>query len=290
MIILGLKGGIGNQLFQYAFGRHLALRNDCELQFDTEGLRRANEIGNIYRDFALPAFNIPTIEASRADIVRLKYPYGPLSKAWRLFRGKVLKQYYIMYDERLLTRRGEYYADGYYQSPRYFDAIRPTLLADLTLKNPLSSGAATIATRIAGATAVSLHVRRGDYATNPRVIYEYGTCSVSYYRTAMKHIESAVSTPVTYFVFSDDIAWVKDNLPVGADTVYVDDPTISDVESLTLMSLCTHNIIANSSFSWWGAWLNQHPEKMVVAPTPWFEHQPTDPDLIPNDWIRIPKV
>jgi hypothetical protein len=290
MIIIGLKGGIGNQLFQYAFGRHLALLNNTELKFDTEGLRRANDIGNIYRDFALPAFNIPIAEADRADIIRLKYPLGPLSKAWRLFRGKVLNEYHIKYHERLLAIRGEYYGDGYYQSPRYFDAIRPTLLTDLTLKNPLSPGAATIATHIAGATAVSLHVRRGDYATNPRVIYEYGTCSVAYYRAAMKHVETAAGKPVTYFVFSDDIAWVKENLPVGADTVFIDDPTISDVESMMLMSQCTHNIIANSSFSWWGAWLNQHLEKLVVAPTPWFEHQPTDPDLIPVDWVRIAKV
>ena len=289
MIIIGLKGGIGNQLFQYAFGRHLALRNHSELQFDTEGLRRANEIGNIYRDFALPAFNIPIVEASRAGVLRLKYPYGPLSKAWRLFRGKVLNEYHIKYHERLLAIRGEYYGDGYYQSPRYFDAIRPTLLTDLTLKNPLSPGAAEIAKRISGTTTASLHVRRGDYATNPRVIYEYGTCAPTYYTRAIEYLESR-HPDITYVVFSDDIAWVKAHLPVGARAIYVDDPTISDVESLMLMSQCTHNIVANSSFSWWGAWLNQHLEKIVVSPTPWFEHQPTDPHLIPEDWIRIPKI
>lgn len=290
MIIIGLKGGIGNQLFQYAFGRHLALRNNTELQFDTGGLQRANEIGNIYRDFSLPTFNIPIVEASRTDILRLKYPYGPLSKVWRLFKGKVLNEYDITYHEHLLAIRGEYYGDGYYQSPRYFDAIRPTLLADLTLKNPFSLNAAVIAIQMSATTAVSLHVRRGDYATNPRVMYEYGTCSADYYRKAMRHIEETTDKSVTYFVFSDDIAWVKANLPVGSNTVYVEDPTISDVESLILMSMCTHNIIANSSYSWWGAWLNQHPEKIVVAPTPWFEHQPTDPDLIPKDWVQINKV
>jgi hypothetical protein len=290
MIIIGLKGGIGNQLFQYAFGRHLSLLNNTELRFDTEGLRRANEIGNLYREFALPAFTIPIVEASHEDILRLKYPFGPLTKAWRLFRGKVLNEYHIKFHKRLLNIRGEYYGDGYYQSPLYFDAIRSTILDDLRLKDSFSAGTDKVRAAITHAhTPVSLHVRRADYATNPRVQYEYGVCSIDYYKKSIATIEAAHKN-ATYFIFSDDIAWVKANLPVGDNAIFVDDPSISDVESLILMSLCHHNIIANSSFSWWGAWLNQYPEKIVITPTPWFEHQPTDEHLVPEAWLRLPKV
>jgi hypothetical protein len=105
----------------------------------------------------------------------------------------------------------------------------------------------------------------------------------------MEHIENEVPDP-TFFIFSDDIAWVKENLSLPSSTVFVQDPTLRDVEELALMSMCTHNIIANSTFSWWAAWLNANEDKIVVAPTPWYETKPCDKNLIPKSWTILPKV
>ncbi|MBY0309601.1 alpha-1,2-fucosyltransferase [Patescibacteria group bacterium] len=289
MIILNLKGGTGNQLFQYAFAKHLAVKNIDTIKLEVDGLARANEIGDIYRPLSLSHFSCDYTVATAIEVQRLKYPFGIISKAWRYFKAKVLRQYYLVYDPRALNWKGDLFIDGYFQSPRYFEAIRDVLLKDFVLKKPFSIPAAHFRDHIKASIAVSLHIRRADYAQNPRVRSEYGLCTIGYYKRAMAHIEATCPSP-TYFVFSDDIPWVKANLPMGENVVFVHDPLLSDVEELMLMSLCQHNIIANSSFSWWGAWLNQNPDKIVVAPTPWFDHATYDKDLLPKTWVQLPKA
>ncbi len=288
MIVVNLKGGTGNQMFQYALGRHLAEKTKAELKLDSDGLARANVTGDIYRPLAITAFKIQNTIATNDEVRRLKYPYGLLSKLWRGFRFRILKQTNITFKPAVLNWAGDLYLDGYWQSPRYFDDIRDILLEEFQLTAPLSPAAAAFSAQVKSTEAVSIHVRRGDYVKNPRVLKEFGICSPEYYKAAIAHIKSQVANP-TFFVFSDDIAWVKENLPVGDRAVFVEGRGITDVEELTLMSQCQHNIIANSSFSWWGAWLNQHPHKIVVAPTPWFETQPYDTDLIPPTWTQLPK-
>ncbi len=288
MIIVNLKGGTGNQLFQYALARHLALKNNDTLKLDIDGLARANITGDIYRPFALKAFNIVKEVASPDEVQQLKYPYGIISKAWRWFRFKILRKTNIFFDAQVLAWTGNIYLDGYWQSPLYFEEIRNILLQELTLAEPLSQAATMYAKQIKDSNAVSLHVRRGDYINNPRVQKEFGLCTGAYYEKAIAHITTNVTNP-TYFVFSDDIEWVKNNLLLGEQVVYVKDQDLTDTEELVLMSLCQHNIIANSSFSWWGAWLNQKNAKIVIAPTPWFNKQLCDKNLIPNSWTQLPK-
>lgn len=288
MIIVNLKGGTGNQLFQYALGRHLAYKNNDTLKLDVGGLDRANKVGDIYRPLQLDVFTIQKTVATDEEIKRLKYPFGLFSKAWRWFIFHAFSDKNTLFYPSVLKKTGDIYLDGYWQSPHYFDAIRGILLKELMLVQPLSPAAQATAQRITSTPSVSLHVRRGDYIKNPRVLKEFGVCSKEYYSKAIEQI--ATSTPnATYFIFSDDIEWVKANLAVGEHAVFVKDPTITDTEELMLMSMCSHNIIANSSFSWWGAWLNQHPDKIVVAPTPWFNTQMFDPSLIPSSWIQLPK-
>jgi len=288
MIIVNLKGGAGNQLFQYALGRRLALKNDDELRLDIGGLDRANAVGDVYRPFALSAFSLAATTASAEEVRRLKYPYGLLSKAWRFISFKLLRRHHVTFEPNVLKFSGDIYLDGFWQSPRYFEDIRETLLADLTLREPLAGRAAAYAEQIVSCTAVALHVRRGDYAKNKQVAAALGLCSLAYYEKAVTHVKAHVEQP-TFFIFSDDMAWVKANLLVGKDAVYVEGEGLSDTTELTLMSKCQHNIIANSSFSWWGAWLNQNPEKIVVAPTPWFDQTKYDKDLIPLSWVQLPK-
>ncbi len=288
MIIVNLKGGLGNQMFQYALGRRLAISNEDELALDVSGLERANAVGDIYRPFALSAFRIKARIASAEDVRRLKYPYGLFSKGARAVRMKLLGQTHIGWEPEMLRARGNLFLDGYWQSPRYFTDIREEILADFTLAKPLGKAAEAACSLIAGSASVSIHIRRGDYTTAKNSAV-HGLCSLAYYERAIRIVTERTEAP-HWFVFSDDIAWAKANLPLRERTTYVSGEGITDAEELTLMSRCAHNIIANSSFSWWGAWLNRNPAKVVVAPTPWFNtrddhHQ----DLIPDTWITLPK-
>lgn len=289
MIIVNLKGGLGNQMFQYALGRTLALKNNDVLKLDTESLSKAKVIGNIYRPFDLEVFTIEKNIATREEVLALKHPHGIFSKAIIKFKHKVLRQSNVVFNQKVTKLTGSQYLDGYWQSPLYFENIRPTLLADFTLREALSPSGQILQAQIKSTNSVSIHIRRGDYVQNPRVLRENGICSVTYYKQAVAKI-NAMQKEVTYFIFSDDMTWVKENLPFkDAAVVYIEDKTLTAPQELYLMSQCKHNIIANSSFSWWAAWLNQFERKMVIAPTPWFETVAYDKNLIPPSWIQLPK-
>ena len=230
MIIINLKGGVGNQMFQYALGRKLALQNDDVLKLETGGLARANDVGDIFRPFALDAFAIEKNIATVEEVQKLKYPLGIFSKGWRWFNAKILKKINVEFDSRALTQTGDLFLDGYWQSPLYFTDIRDTLLTEFQLSTPLSPAVSAYQAQIGDGTSVSIHVRRGDYARNLRVLKEFGACEASYYQLAIEHIESQVTSPV-FFVFSDDIAWVRENLSLPSSTVFVQDPTLRDVRA-----------------------------------------------------------
>ncbi len=289
MILIALKGGLGNQMFQYALGRTISLKNNDTLSLDTGGLSRANDVGDIYRPFALNAFAIRAQVATPEEVQSLKYPHGALSKLCRRFEFKVLLRRHVGFEPSILAKRGDLYLDGYWQSPKYFEAIRTTLLEDFTLLSPMSGSAESIANRMHVSTSVSVHIRRGDYVANQKVAASYGPCTELYYKRAVAEIIKHIPNP-TWFIFSDDIDWVKDTLTFPGTVIYVSGEAANDQEELLLMAACAHNIIANSSFSWWGAWLNQNPEKVVIAPSPWFDTRPQDhADLLPSSWIQVPK-
>lgn len=288
MIIVNLKGGLGNQMFQYALGRNLAKKNNDQLKLYTGGLTRANEVGDIYRPFSLEKFNIQKDISSKEETRKLKYPYGILSKLWRFISLQVLKINKTIWNPKVMDKTGDIFLDGYWQSPRYFSEIRPTLLKEFSLKNPLSTSGQKYLSDIQNTESVAVHIRRGDYANNPQVLREFGVCSPNYYEKAVAKIQEAHAN-AQFFIFSDDIDWVKNNLKISASVTYVEDPSLSDADELYLMSQAKHNIIANSSFSWWSAWLNDNDQKIVVAPDPWFEKTIYDKDLIPASWIKIKK-
>jgi len=289
MIIINLKGGIGNQMFQYAFGKKMALKNDDTLKLETAGLARANDVGDIYRPFSLDAFQIQKNIATPDEVRKLKYPYGIISKGLRWFNFKILKKRHTVFEQEALSWTGDLFLDGYWQSPLYFDDIRKPIVAEFQLRTPLSTSVMKYKTRMESTNSISVHIRRGDYVKNPQVLKEFGICEASYYQAAIDQINASTDNP-TFFVFSDDIAWVKENLPLPATSVFVQDPDLRDVEELALMSMCKHNIIANSTFSWWGAYLNNNDEKIVIAPTPWFNESKSDPHLIPETWTQLPKA
>ncbi len=289
MIIVNLTGGLGNQMFQYALGRALSQMNNDVLKLDTENLSRATEIGNIYRSFSLSDFMIIDSLATKQEINEFKYPYGLFSKLSILVKRKILRQFNVVFDQKILKLAGHQYLDGYWQSPKYFENIRETLLNDFQLKEPLPESGKILEVEVVSNNSIAIHVRRGDYINNSRVLDEYGACSISYYQKAITEVIKT-NPDGCFYIFSDDIDWAKSNLSIAdKPVVFVEEKSLSDSQELYLMSKCKHNIIANSSFSWWSAWLNQNPNKIVIAPTPWFDKVPYDENLIPASWKQLPK-
>jgi hypothetical protein len=283
-----LKGGLGNQLFQYACGRALSIRNGEELKLDITEYAD-NNTTDVARHYSLSHFNIKATIATIEEILKIKYSYGLISKATRIFRTKILREFYIGFNKKILTRKGNSYLDGFFQTEKYFLDKEKEIRDDLKLKAPLNEKAKEISSLIKDAQqSISLHVRRGDYISHPVSRQYNGTCSLEYYTKALELIVSKIGDDITIFVFSDDIAWVKENMPLPYPAIYVSSPDIPDYEEMVLMSMCNHNIIANSSFSWWGAWLNPDPSKIVIAPKRWtLKEQWQYRDIVPPSWIRL---
>jgi len=192
------------------------------------------------------------------------------------------------FDSRILELKGDVHLHGYWQSEKYFKDIRETILEDFTPIRPLRGRNQKVLDEIGSSSSISVHVRRGDYVIDPQTNKFHGICGPEYYKKAVEIIAKKVKSPVFYF-FSDDIDWVKNNLRTKFKNVYVDwnqgDQSFVDMQ---LMSHCRHHILANSSFSWWGAWLNRNPHKIVVAPERWFQERSLDTrDLIPEGWLKI---
>ncbi len=290
MIITRITSGLGNQLFQYALGRSLALTTNSRLYLDLSYYRQQYDT-DTPRTFKLDAFGLTY---SRLDTSPVQY----LSKATKLLPNRTLKPFITFVREPhfqvdlavLQTRAGLVILDGFWQSERYFahhaDQIRRELTAKPRTK-PTVSAYKTAIER--AAVPVSLHIRRGDYVNHPEFSQSFGFVGLDYYRDAIQLITSRF--PATQlFIFSDDPAWVADNLRVDVPAVsVVNTGPDADLDDLYLMRLCHHHIIANSSFSWWGAWLNARPDTVVIAPRNWFRNKPNlnTSDLLPPGWLRI---
>lgn len=292
MIVVRLCGGIGNQMFQYAAGRALSLRLGVELELDISWFDEVS--GSASRQYGLDVFSIPAVCIEPRDMThfapgrngsflqRIRSRFGisgtrieePCFHYWAGFER--------LEDNVLLV--------GYWQSERYFKHIRNLLLEDFAIKDPLAGKDLEFAKEIKATDSVSLHIRRGDYVTNAQTNSVHGTCSPAYYTQAIKQIVARVAAP-HFFVFSDDPEWARQNIKDPHPMTYVTHNDASkNYGDLRLMSLCKHNIIANSTFSWWGAWLNRNPDKVVVAPERWFadeEKNRQTVDLIPGGWIRL---
>ncbi|HTK19650.1 MAG TPA: alpha-1,2-fucosyltransferase [Mucilaginibacter sp.] len=283
MIIIHVKGGLGNQLFQYSLGRHLAIKNNCELFLDLSFY----DNGNQHRNFLLNDFNtkfkiLPKESSARykkfnnADINRY---YNYFKFSFRVYSERHVEKF----KPKLLTKKNGFF-EGYWQSEKYFNSVRSLLLSDLTLKfadNKLRG----ILDDISSNEAVSLHVRKSDYL-NPQNKKIYSDCDLSYYQNAVELIK--IRHPkAKFYIFSDDFDWVSKNLPFNCEHLIVN-LNNTPVEDIYLMSRCKHNIIANSTFSWWGAWLNNHPDKIVIAPEKWFvDEQKFKNDILPDNWTKI---
>ena len=287
MITARLHGRLGNQMFQYAAARALAHRQGTTVALDSRSAELRGE-GVLTRVFDLPL--------SAPDAVPPLKQQAPLRYAlWRgLGRGLGLAPRFrrergLGYNPDFTSWGDGSYLHGYWQSEKYFAEIQDLIRADFTFPDFSNSQNAEMAARIAEGNAISLHVRRGDYVA----LAAHVLCDQAYYEAALARVLNAVpggfaQTPTVY-VFSDDPDWAKTNLPLPCNKVVVDfNGPETDFEDMRLMSLCEHNIIGNSSFSWWAAWLNTTADKRVAGPAKWFgDPKLQNPDILPADWLQI---
>lgn len=296
MIIVRLTGGLGNQMFQYAAARRLAVVNDSPLKLDLGWFDQIPSTATP-RKFELKVFNIAGVAASREEVSRLRGVDTELwpkqlrtlvEKSGILRKRTCIREKNYHFDAAILVLRGDAYLDGCWQSEKYFEDVAETVRKEFTFGVEPSPANARMSEVISGCNAVGIHVRRGDYISNETTRQYHGVAPLEYYRRAIDSLVDRVGNP-HFFVFSDDPEWVKRNLASRQPTTFVDhNGPDSGFEDLRLMSLCQHQIIANSSFSWWAAWLNRNPGKIVFAPQTWFGAAgPDTKDLIPDDWYRI---
>lgn len=290
---MDIIGGLGNQMFQYAMGRALAERHGVKCRLDT----RLFKGYCLHHGFELErVFEIDSPVATTDEIKNL-IGWRSSRLGRRIIREKQLsflkgRHFYvengITFNEKVFSLPANCYLSGYWQSERYFKDYEFLIRGQFKFKLPLAGKNIEFAEKIANCIAVSLHVRRGDYVSNPRTNAAHGVCSVKYYEKAMRYIEERVKDPV-YFVFSDDIDWVKENIMIYREHHFIDHNSGFDsFNDMHLMSLCKHHIIANSSFSWWGGWLNPNSEKIIIAPDKWFQIPDWDSsDHVPTKWIRL---
>jgi hypothetical protein len=290
-VVVRIEGGLGNQLFQYACGRSLADRIGCMLVLDLRGLDIQGD-----RPFQLDGYHIRA-DIADADILssipdckpslwnRIKSRLGQLLPS--VFSFPVFWSRCFAFDKRFRRLTNPVYLIGYWQSEKYFDWNRDALLNDIQPVVPLPQNTPFLR-EIESFTSVALHIRRGDYVSNAQSAKFHGLCDISYYQAAVKNLRARVSD-IRVFVFSDDIEWAKKHLILDIPTYFVEsEGSDSGRIDLELMRRCKHHIIANSSFSWWGAWLCTHPEQQVQAPARWFADAKTDTsDVIPERWQKI---
>lgn len=292
MVITNLIGGLGNQMFQYTAGRALSLEYGVPLRLDISGFAGYG----LHQGFELQRiFNCKAEIASEADVGSIlgwqsshiirQVVSRPNVAAFRC--KEFVVEPHFQYWQGIQKVPCNCYLKGYWQSEKYFLKVADQIHEDFSFRLPLKKRNAELAKQINQVSAVSLHVRRGDYANNPATTAVHGLCSLDYYRAAIKYVAERVAQP-HFFVFSDDITWVKSNLKMVFPCEYVDhNQGVESYNDMRLMSMCKHHIIANSSFSWWGAWLNPEADKIVVAPKQWFSNQNDVRDLLPKTWVLL---
>lgn len=287
MIVARIIGGLGNQMFEYAMARAISLRVNVDFKLDVSG----------FDDYGLRTYDLDCFQVVQNIAKQREYIIGePQSWKGRLKKWLGIStqlEYYkeesTVFDANAYALNNNVYLDGYWQSARYFSDAEEQIRADFKFKTPPDTLNQACLDHIKAVDAVAVHIRRGDYVSNPEANAVHGLCDLDYYQRAAEFIRANTSSgQLHFFVFSDDPAWVRENLDLGGNATFVSHNNESNsYEDMRLMSACRHNIIANSSFSWWGAWLNPSPEKIVIAPKQWFRSQHDATDLIPPEWIRL---
>lgn len=285
-LYIKLNGGLGNQMFQWAMARTFKEILDVDVFLDMSYFAKRYS-----RPYQLDIFKVKP-DFVKGEITKMKleiiWAFRKILQGVRVFGIRYYEEQSFNYDSGVHKIGSNSYISGFFQSERYFRSIADKIREDFKFAVYPTENSAKIIAHINRCNAVSLHIRRGDYVAKKRYQDQYAQCSLSYYKRAVDYIAERHPDP-TLFIFSDDIEWVKKNLRFPHECVYVEGNNgEKSYEDMRLMSLCSHNIIANSSFSWWGAWLNPNPDKIVVAPTRWFNDPDViQTDIIPPEWVKL---
>jgi hypothetical protein len=287
-------GGLGNQMFQYAAARGMAHRLGTTVKVDVSFLGVANTI----RTYELQHLNVQTAVATPKEIEEVVWENsGFLSRVLAGIKQRighespnpnVFREKHFDYNRDIETLPDNIYLDGYWQSEKYFKHIQEIIREEFSFRDPLDQKNLVMANRIANAVSVSIHIRRGDYVSDARTRQFHGICGQDYYNACIEEMRKRLGNP-SFFIFSDEPDWVKKTISVPGEKIVVDHNSREQgYMDLRLMSYCRHNIIANSSFSWWAAWLNSNRDKIVCAPRNWFSDFPTNPeDRYPGSWFTL---
>lgn len=294
MIIVKLLGGLGNQMFQYAAAKALSLHVNQPIKHDLRGLYAGEDIRKI---FELDIFGITPNQAQRREYIRFERKTilgieaaNSLYLKWnphvtiKDHEFSYMKNFFDMAKENNFIR-------GLFQSEKYFAHVRPEILETFSFKEPLDKMNQEYANAINSTESVAIHIRRGEFANDKKFSKVIGSCDIPYYKRSIEALVELVDKKdkLHFFVFSDDLPWAEENLKLNFPATYVSGNSgKNSYRDMQLMSLCKHNIIANSTFSWWSAWLNQNPDKIVVAPEKWFAGlEFNTKDLIPAHWNKL---
>jgi hypothetical protein len=285
VIIVKVNGGLGNQMFQYALYRsfkEIYLNTKLDVIFfenyhKHNGFELERIFINLKTEYANP-MEVNELSDSKADLI---------SKIRRKLFGVKQTHYreeYLGYNNDIKDNMINMYFEGYWQSEKYFSDIEKVVRNEFTFMPFDKEENILISYRMSQTNSIGIHIRRGDYVEHP--LYS-GICTIDYYQMAIEYMKNSIEDPY-FYVFSDDILWCKNTLKITTLVEYIDwNKGNNSYRDMQLMSLCKHNIIANSTFSWWGAWLNSNPNKIVVAPKRIINSKNDIVDLIPEKWIRI---
>lgn len=279
MIISKIIGGLGNQLFQYAVGKAASLHHNVPLKLDILNY----ETYKLHNGFRLGQFSAEFQIATETEVEQFKGKSDLIGKINRKLGLKkpYLKEVQNNTFQSSVFSSNQLYLDGFWQNEKYFKQISDNLVADFKVKKDFISINKKFRQEVCKNQSVGIHVRRGDFLKH----LDIGVLSLQYYRRAVSYIQDRVEKP-TFYLFSDDLNWCRTNLDFIDNAVFVDQ-TKSELDDFQLMQECKHNIIANSSFSWWAAWLNQNSDKIVVAPKRWMANQPPGCKWALDDWIEF---
>ncbi len=290
MIIVRLHGGLGNQMFQYALGRKLSLFKNVGMLLDLSWFDMQTE-----RQYQLNSFNIQSEIATKDDIEKIlqtrkqriikKIEKKTGHKFLRRFSSIYIEDNSSKFDKKVFYCPKNILIKGYWQSEKYFYDIKDQLVQDFILRNGLSPNAQMISTQmLSDPNSVSVHIRRGDYVDNS---FGHYLLPIDYYQRAINLLLEKHVIP-SLFVFSDDIEWARKNFDFYPVTTFLDSSKyLGDAEELILMTHCHHHVNANSSFSWWGAWLQEKADSIITVPDQWFTEKDFPQDRVPNRWYRL---
>ena len=292
MVVVKLLGGLGNQMFQLATGISLAKRLKADLFLDVRTFFQEEESSNETKRelqvdrFLLPEFKILDSDLAYSDLLEKK------SRFIFPMRWKSLLESGCHFHHEIMSIQGNIILDGFWQSERYFKNIRDYLTDFFTIADTKSlEDISHIVALIRSTKSVSLHVRRGDYVSNDKAARIHGTCSLKFYRESILMMQLQVDVDCHYFIFTDDIEWCESNIsPMIMNSVIVSTFTngLEPFIDMYLMSICEHNILSNSSFSWWGGWLNKNLDKHVICPSRWtLDDAYNHDDRIPENWLKL---